>query len=127
MLSSDQTGEVAATAAAIGRALKSGGYDWHDFAKFLGAPKPAFEQPRREYRASNDNSDAKTFRYFGFAQAMQALEAMKAEPFLSGWEKTFVASVLQQHDDNGYWRPSVRQIECMDAIFSKATNRGFSF
>ena len=38
MLSSDQGGEVIAAAAAIGRALKGAGLDWHDLARRAAAP-----------------------------------------------------------------------------------------
>lgn len=46
-LSSNQAGEVAATAAAIGRALKAVGCDWHDLAKVLT------ERPTVSQRASD--------------------------------------------------------------------------
>ena len=41
LLSSDKAGEVAATAAAIGRALKAAGTDWHDLAAHLAAAGPS--------------------------------------------------------------------------------------
>lgn len=44
MLSSDQDGEVIATARAIGRALKDAGRDWHDLAAAIG-PAPEFRPP----------------------------------------------------------------------------------
>ena len=40
-LSSDKAGEVVAAAAAIGRALKAGGADWHDLAEHLKRVAPA--------------------------------------------------------------------------------------
>lgn len=41
MLSSDQPGEVAAAAAAIGRALETCGADWYDLARELSKPAAA--------------------------------------------------------------------------------------
>jgi hypothetical protein len=51
-LASNHAGEVAATAAAIGRVLKSSGYDWHDLAGAICAvPKIAdFEDWRSTLR-----------------------------------------------------------------------------
>jgi hypothetical protein len=54
MLSSDQPGEVAAAAAAIGRALKAAGTDWHGLANGLLAEAPGARQRRND----DDGRDA---------------------------------------------------------------------
>jgi hypothetical protein len=38
LLASNHDGEVVATVRAIGRVLKSGGFDWHDLAAWLRTP-----------------------------------------------------------------------------------------
>jgi hypothetical protein len=51
LLSSDQPGEAAAAAAAIGRTLRTVGCDWHDLASVLQAgpqPQPQPQQPRAQ-------------------------------------------------------------------------------
>lgn len=53
MLSSDQPGEVAAAAAAIGRALKAAGTDWHGLANGLLAEAP---QSGARHQQNNDDS-----------------------------------------------------------------------
>lgn len=45
MLSSPHDGERSAAAAAIGKALASAGYDWHDFAAGYAAPSAASPMP----------------------------------------------------------------------------------
>lgn len=54
MLSSDQPGEVANAAAAIGRILKSEGRDWHDLVNGLVKDAP---QPRQSARADDHDGD----------------------------------------------------------------------
>jgi hypothetical protein len=56
MLSSDQPGEVAAAAAAIGRALKAAGTDWHALASGLLAEAP--HPSARQWRDNDDTGDA---------------------------------------------------------------------
>src|SRR5262245_39778790 len=56
MLSSDQPGEVAAAAAAIGRVLKAAGTDWHELANGLLAET---RQPKgQHWRDNADTWDA---------------------------------------------------------------------
>lgn len=74
LLSSDQPGEVVATAAAIGRALAGAGATWHDLAAALTAPPP-----RREER----NIDI-----------MAMLDALRRpHAILNQWERKFVADL----------------------------------
>jgi hypothetical protein len=61
LLSSDQPGEVTATAAAIGRALKAAERDWHDLVAVLTSvpavqPKPA-HRPQRDARGQAIDSE----------------------------------------------------------------------
>ena len=54
LLSSDQPGEVAAAAAAIGRALKAAGTDWHALANGLLAE--ALQPRARHWRDSDSDN-----------------------------------------------------------------------
>jgi hypothetical protein len=47
LLSSDQDGEVVATARAIGRTLKGAGLDFHTLSEALLDPRAVFIEPRR--------------------------------------------------------------------------------
>lgn len=64
MLSSDQDGEVVAAARAIGRTLKSNGFDWHDFAARFAQPQAAqsssstYEDLRRSYEQQRDRTSS---------------------------------------------------------------------
>jgi hypothetical protein len=48
LLSSDKSGEVMATAQAIGRTLKSADLDFHDLARVIKAPPPVVQREQRK-------------------------------------------------------------------------------
>jgi hypothetical protein len=76
-LDSDQSGEVAATAAAIGRVLRSSGHDWHDLsALILSAPVP-------EGRPSDDTPDWRVMTETAIAVGLARTE----------WERQFLAGL----------------------------------
>ncbi len=82
LLSSDKAGEVVASAAAIGRTLKTAGCTWHDVSAQLTRPRVIFERVARPSPGRATHAD---------------LLAMAAEldghPDLSAWEDGFVSNV----------------------------------
>ena len=71
-LASNHDGEVAATARAIERTLKSAGHDWHDLADSIGAP-------------DRDAPD----ELLGMAKALDGRTGLNA------WEAKFVPNMVQ--------------------------------
>lgn len=111
MLSSNQPGEVAAAAAAIGRTLASVGADWHDLAAILTAPPAArsLPPPPKKGRAPE--------------LGMMLEELARLRPgVLSAWEAQFIANVGR------YWRKgkalSDRQTACLRGIHARVHGHG---
>jgi hypothetical protein len=104
MLSSDQPGEVAAAAAAIGRALKSAGTDWHALANGLLAEAP---QSSRARHTDNNNSDADNWREM-LEYCAQRTEMLRSR------EQEFIESL-------GEWRgrPTEKQFAWLCAIYAR--------
>ena len=71
-LASNHDGEVAATARAIERTLKSSGHDWHDLAASIGAP-------------GRDAPD----------ELLDMAEALIGRPGLNAWEAKFVPDMVR--------------------------------
>ena len=105
MLSSDQPGEVAAAAAAIGRALKAAGTDWHALANGLLAEAP---QPGGHRRNDDDRQDASD----GWRE-MHEYCAQRTE-LLRPREQEFIESL-------GGWRgrPTEKQFAWLCAIYAR--------
>ena len=79
LLSSDQPGEVAAAATAIGRALAADGATWHDLAERLADDPPS---PARCPEASDD---------------WRALvERLRRTRRLNTWERKFLRDIAKQ-------------------------------
>lgn len=106
LLGSDKSGEVAATAAAITRALKGAGLDWHDMVKWLSAgqsgrrtsePPPRQEQYRRREYAHTKPSYHRP-----------------EEP--DGWKSSFTAEK---------WQALARRILSMDTTYLKSLDLEF--
>jgi hypothetical protein len=106
MLSSNHRGEVTAAAAAIGRALKAAGTDWHGLANGLLAE--ARQPGARRWRDSNDTQDAADKWH-----AMQEFCAERAE-LLRSREQEFIESL-------GEWRgrPTEKQLAWLCAIYAR--------
>ena len=93
LLSSDHAGEVAATAAAIGRVLRGAGLDWHDLADDVGTgSKPVVRLGCRDNSASSRLAlQWHPDRRFTVARALE--EGIVGRSF-SEWEATFATSVV---------------------------------
>jgi hypothetical protein len=106
MLSSDQPGEVAAAAAAIGRALKAAGTDWHGLANGLlvEAPQPG----ARRRRNDGDSQDA--------ADDWREMHEYCAQhsDLLRSREEEFIESL-------GEWRgrPTEKQLAWLCSIYAR--------
>jgi hypothetical protein len=93
MLSSDQPGEVVATAHAIGRTLRGASASWHDLAQAIA---PAFG---------------------GEIDIAGMLRALCGHPELSEWEARFIVSVTRWHRRTG--RLTERQAAMVRAIYEE--------
>lgn len=98
LLSSDQPGEVVATAAAIGRTLIGVGLTWHDLAAAIEAP------PRRP--SNPGTSDPRTMA-----------KRLCAHAALTEWEKHFVNSLLEQMRRGR--RPSEKQATTLKKMYTE--------
>jgi hypothetical protein len=101
LLSSDQPGEVAAAAAAIGRLLTSHGQGWHDLAARLcarSAPPP----PPPPSPASP-----------GVVEMLDSIDDRE----LTKWERGFCASIRDQYRRRG--RLSAKQRQHLEKIWRK--------
>jgi hypothetical protein len=94
VLSSDQDGDVIATARAVGRLLKVNGYDWHDLAASLRST-PVVQFPTADWR-----------RNVRFCASHAAL--------LTGRERDFIATLTR-------WRgsPTDKQLKWLSDITSR--------
>jgi hypothetical protein len=104
LLSSDQPGEVAAAAAAIGRALKAAGGDWHDLANGLLAEPP--DQRGRGFDDVRDEPEENWREIHEFcADRCELLRSREAE---------FIESL-------GEWRgrPTEKQMAWLHAIYAR--------
>ena len=79
LLSSDQPGEVVATAAAIGRTLAAAGATWHDLAGAF-TPDPIPTPPPMA----------------GTSDTLTMAERLWSKADLTDWERRFVASLRDQ-------------------------------
>ena len=104
MLSSDQPGEVAAAAAAIGRALKAAGTDWHGLANGLVTEAP---QPRARRRRDSDDDAADNWR------EMHEYCAEHTE-LLRSREQEFIESLSEWRG-----RPTEKQLAWLCAIYAR--------
>jgi hypothetical protein len=97
-LDSDQAGEVVATAAAIGRVLRSSGHDWHDLsALILSAPVP-------EGRPSDDTPDWQ----------IMVETALRLQLWRSDWERDFLHGLQQWTGE-----PTEKQRVVLQRIFDR--------
>lgn len=106
LLSSDQPGEVAAAAAAIGRALKAAGGDWHDLANgLLTEPPPAAGRHRGSDRAREAPEEDWREMHEFCADHSELLRSREAE---------FIESL-------GEWRgrPTEKQMGWLCAIYAR--------
>jgi len=111
LLSSDQPGEVAAAAAAIGRTLRAAGTDWHALANGLLAETP---QPKSRHRHQSEEH-----RHGGDGDASDDWEAMREfcashSELLRSREAEFIESL-------GEWRgrPTEKQMGWLCAIYAR--------
>jgi len=84
LLSSDKSGEVVATAAAVGRLLAAAGLTWHDLAKRVGVGAP--EAPK----ATSGRRDA--FEVASYADAITLIYELYFNSLRPGFERDFVES-----------------------------------
>lgn len=102
LLSSDQPGEVAAAAAAIGRLLAARGENWHDLAGQLSHQGPA---PSSSPAAAP-----------GIAEILNGISSC-GDGWLTPWETEFCDSVREQY--RRYGRLSPKQQRVLEKIWSK--------
>ena len=106
MLSSDQPGEVAAAAAAIGRVLKAAGTDWHALANGLLAETP--RPSTRQWRDNDDTQDAADNWHELHEYCAERIELLRSR------KQEFIESL-------GEWRgrPTERQLAWLCAIYAR--------
>jgi hypothetical protein len=108
MLSSDQPGEVAAAARAIGRTLKSAGVDWHDLAGLLTAKAPARAPSKAQPPPWDDDLDWHEMRKFCLEHS-ELLRSRELEFIenLADWRGDLT---IKQHDWLGAIYARVRRV-----------------
>jgi len=96
LLSSDNAGECAAAAGAIGRLLKGHGLDWHDLTAAVAdaptaSPRPPEPPPRREPPPPPDMHNLTA------AEVKELVAAIRANhPFLNDRSKGFLESQMER-------------------------------
>jgi hypothetical protein len=103
LLGSDRPGEVVAAAAAIGRALKSNGCDWHDLAR--ACARIGSGAPLRVVRPA-PMSFGDIARYCRDHDGGRLTDA----------ERQFVVDMVRRGFN---WSPTARQVGWLEAIFSR--------
>jgi hypothetical protein len=106
MLSSDQPGEVAAAAAAIGRVLKAAGADWHALAN--GLLTEALQPKARRWRENYDTEDAAD----NWRELHEYCEGRTE--LLRSREQEFIESLGEWHG-----RPTKKQLAWLCAIYAR--------
>lgn len=116
MLSSDQQGEVASAAAAIGRTLRSIGHDWHALAKVIangfGSQRKAAHEPAPRRRRSKSRRPAPSYQApdTPFQKAASKILRVGQER-LTVPEKEFLMTLL--HWDG---RPTEKQLRWLHSL-----------
>jgi len=118
MLSSPVQGEVAATAAAVERTLKSGGADWHDLAATLaGGPMPKSVKlpgPMLFPKIDLLTRDA----------TIAWMSAIAAQPWATEWEASFCISIADQTYRQPHRSFSPKQVKACNALLRRAFAEG---
>ena len=96
LLASDKPGEVVACAAAIGRALRSAGRDWHDLTAALTHPAPHPTPPPPPPPPRADWGEALAWRDIPLSQRLDWLARVVRNPKSSPWEQDFCRSIHEQ-------------------------------
>jgi uncharacterized membrane protein YccC len=98
MLSSPNSGEVVAAAAAIGRVLEAEHRDWHDLARSIKTPV----SPR-------SNADAKHYSSWHWRSCAEW--CAEHSQYMTEWEKNFVTDILKRR-----YPLSEKQLACLERI-----------
>jgi hypothetical protein len=100
LLSSPNSGEVAAAAAAIGRVLEAEHRDWHDLARSIKTPPPREHThwSSREWRSA-------------------AEWCAQHSEFMTEWERSFVSDILKRR-----YPLSEKQHACLERIKQNILN-----
>jgi hypothetical protein len=107
-LGSNHTGEIVASAAAIGRSLQSAGADWHDLANAIRSPG----QDSRQHECPP------TWQSMSPSSRYAWLTPILDRAGLSEWEHKFATDML------GRARLSEKQEAIVDRLFARAFGQG---